>query len=155
MSAPSSQVDDPVLCMVRLGKGECVCCRIAALLTPIDLAGIHECRLPAGSDVELHYHDFDEYRLFTSGHPTITLHTSAGLRHSVTLEPSDLVACVRGIEHTLRVDHDLVYLQFPSLLSRGECHGYFVRTSHGGASARTTKMCLFSQMIEEHQWQFW
>lgn len=128
MNAPAAQPADPLLCVVRLSRGERVSGRLAALLNPIDPKSLHKYRLPANTAVELHYHDFDEYWLFTSGRPTVTLRAPAGLIRTVALEPGDMVACVRGVEHTLSADHDLVYFQFSSILSGGERLGHLVRT---------------------------
>ena len=43
------------------------------------------------------------------------------------LAPGDLVACVRGIEHTLLADHEVIYYQYFSLLTGSERGGHFVR----------------------------
>ena len=43
------------------------------------------------------------------------------------LEPGDMIACVRGIEHTLQSDHELVYFQFSSVLRGDERPGHLTR----------------------------
>ena len=125
---PAGQgITDPAICVVRVRKGERITGKLAELLNPIDPATLHEYRLPANSDVELHYHDVDEYWLFTSGRPTVTLRGPSGVKKELTLEPGDMVACVRGVEHTLRADHELVYFQFSSVPQGCERGGHLTR----------------------------
>lgn len=120
-------VQDPSLCIVRLREGQRTSPELARLLKPVDPASFHEYRLPANTEVELHYHDVDEYWLFTSGRPRVTLRCPSGVMTEVTLEPGDMVACVRGVEHTLWADHELVYIQFSSLQEGGERPGHLIR----------------------------
>ena len=120
-------VQDPSLCIIRLRQGQRISPQLAELLNPVDPATFHEYRLPANTEVELHYHDVDEYWLFTSGHPTVTLRCPSGVMTEAPLEPGDMVACLRGVEHTLRADHELVYFQFSSVLQGGEAPGHLVR----------------------------
>jgi len=127
MTAPSDAIQDPSICVVRIRKGERITGRLADLLRPVDPASLHEFRLPARTDVELHYHDYDEYWWFTSGRPRVTLRSPAGVTSTLELEPGDLVACVRGVEHTLWADHELVYFQFSSILSGDERPGHLTR----------------------------
>ncbi|HVF09595.1 MAG TPA: hypothetical protein VNA16_02275, partial [Abditibacteriaceae bacterium] len=88
---------------------------LAALLDPVDPATFHEYVLPAHTAVELHGHDFDEYWWFTSGTPLVTLWTETSGAHEYLLQAGDMVACLRGVAHTLRADHALVYYQFCSV----------------------------------------
>ena len=39
-----------------------------------------------------------------------------------------MVACVRGVEHTLWADHELVYFQFSSVLEGDERRGHLIRS---------------------------
>lgn len=127
MHAPADRIQDPLICVAALGNGERVDPELARLLNPVDPASFHEYRLPAGTPVVLHYHDVDEYWLFTSGHPTVTLRSPAGSTREVKLGPGDMVACLRGIEHTLCADHELVYFQFSSVPRGGERPGHLTR----------------------------
>jgi mannose-6-phosphate isomerase-like protein (cupin superfamily) len=127
MRQVAQQIDDPSVCIVRIRKGERIRGKLAELLNPIDPATLHEYRLPANADVELHYHDVDEYWLFTSGRPAVTLRSASGVKKEFTLEPGDMVACVRSVEHTLRADHELVYFQFSSVPQGGERSGHLTR----------------------------
>lgn len=127
MTSVAERIDDPSLCVVRIGEGERIGGLLAELLNPVEPKSFHEYRLPANTEVELHYHDYDEYWLFTSGHPWVTLRTPAGVMKTLQLGPGDMVACVRGVEHTLWADHELVYFQFSSVLEGGERSGHLIR----------------------------
>jgi mannose-6-phosphate isomerase-like protein (cupin superfamily) len=127
MHAPADRIEDPFKCVARLRSGERVDPELAPLLNPVDPVSFHEYRLPANTHVDLHYHDVDEYWLFTSGHPTVTLRSPSGVTRELKLEPGDMVACLRGIEHTLWADHELVYFQFSSVPQGGEREGHLTR----------------------------
>ncbi|MBM3277109.1 MAG: hypothetical protein FJY95_03385 [Candidatus Handelsmanbacteria bacterium] len=118
---------DPSCCIVRLGRGERIGESLAGLLKPMDARTMHQYRLPADAQVELHYHDCDEYWLFAEGRPLITLRSPAGVKKEYPLEPGDMVACVRGVEHTLWADHELVYFQWISVLEGHERPGHLRR----------------------------
>lgn len=120
-------VHDPSLCVVHAAAGARVPTALAALLAPVDPATFHVYRLPPRTDVELHFHDYDEYWWFVEGTPRVTLRSPSGDRRQVDLGPGDLVACLRGIEHTLWADHELVYYQYSSVLSGSERPGHLTR----------------------------
>ena len=123
----TQDVYDPGICIVHARRGRRIEGRLAELLNPVDPATFEEYRLPAHSDVALHYHDFDEYWWFTSGRPHVTLRSPSGVMKHFQLEPGDMVACVRGVEHTLDADHELVYFQFISVRTGGEREGHLMR----------------------------
>ena len=127
MSKFTQQVDDPSMCLVRSGRGERISAELARLLNPVDPATFHQYRLPANTDVALHYHDVDEYWWFTGGNPQITLRSPTGVVKEFLLEPGDMIACIRGVEHTLRADHELVYYQFSSVPVGSERGGHLTR----------------------------
>lgn len=104
----------PDLCIIPLRDGKKVPDALAKLLDPVDMTSMHEYVLAAHTPVELHYHDFDEYWLFTEGHPCVTLRLPDGTTGIYHLKPGDLVATLRGVEHTLTADHTLTYFQFSS-----------------------------------------
>jgi mannose-6-phosphate isomerase-like protein (cupin superfamily) len=108
-------IDNLDLCIVRTRDGERISAPLAAELDAIDPSTLHEYVLPAGTSVELHRHDFDEYWWFTSGDPLITLWTEGAGTHRYQVHAGDLVACLRGVAHTLHADHPLVYYQFSSV----------------------------------------
>ena len=120
-------IDDPSLCVVRIVRGERISGRLAEVLNPVDPKTFHQYRLPARSDVELHYHDFDEYWWFVAGRPSVTLRGPNGTTKHFELGPGDMVACVRGVEHTLWADHELVYYQYSSVLEGDERAGHLTR----------------------------
>ena len=123
----ADRITDPSTCIVRMGKGERVSEALAELLDPIDSSTLHAYRLAAKADVELHYHDTDEHWMFISGTPRITLRTPGGVMQEFLLEPGDTVACVRGMEHTLWADHELLYYQCTSVPAPGARSGHLVR----------------------------
>ena len=122
------EIENPSICVIRIRKGERISGKLDEMLNPVNPSSFHEYRLPANSEVELHYHDFDEYWLFTSGYPTVTLRSPSGVVKKLNLEPGDMVACIRGVEHTLWADHKLVYFQFSSILAGYERGGHLIRT---------------------------
>ena len=125
-SIPTSPtpLEDTAVCVVHTRAGERIGPRLAALLDPVDAATFHEYRLPANSFVEMHRHDYDEYWWFTSGNPIITLWTEAAGAREYQLGPGDMVACLRGVAHTLRADCEVVYFQFSSTPRAGAREGH-------------------------------
>lgn len=117
-----TNLPDIDLCIVRTRNGQRVPPELAALLDPVDAATFHEYRLPASTPVELHRHGIDEYWWFTSGRPVITLWTESCGTRRYQLEPGDMVACLRGVAHTLHANEELVYFQFSSVPRPG-AHG--------------------------------
>lgn len=112
------------LCIVRTRRGERISDTLAALLDPIDPATLHEWVLPARAEVELHRHDFDEYWWFTSGEPRVALWTESSGMRQYRVQAGDLVACLRGVAHTLQADHALRYYQFSSMRRPGAREGH-------------------------------
>ena len=115
------------LCIIKLRAGERISKTLADLLDPIDMMSMHEYVLPAKSDVELHYHDFDEYWLFNEGHPKVTLNLADGTTREYHLEPGDLVATACGVAHTLYADHTLRYYQWHSVINPDARPGHLMR----------------------------
>jgi mannose-6-phosphate isomerase-like protein (cupin superfamily) len=120
-------VVDPTICIVHLGREQTIGEELAQLLNPVDPTSFHIYRLPANTDIPIHYQDMDEYWFFISGHPKVTLRSANGVLRQFTLEPGDLVATVRGVEHTLWADHELVYYQYTSILNGTERPGHLTR----------------------------
>jgi mannose-6-phosphate isomerase-like protein (cupin superfamily) len=127
MTEIGDQITNPAICVVHTAKGQHIESTLAALLNPVDPRTFHQYRLPANANVELHYHDFDEYWWFVAGHPRVTLRSPGGTTMVLELEPGDMVACVRGVEHTLWADHELVYYQYSSVLAGNERQGHLTR----------------------------
>ncbi|MBI3922331.1 MAG: hypothetical protein HY318_13000 [Armatimonadetes bacterium] len=118
------QIIDPEVCIVHTRAGERIPPELAEVLDPVDPSTMHEYVLTANTYVALHCHDIDEYWWFTSGEPVVTLWTQASGAKEHQLHPGDMVACVRGVGHTLRADHDLVYFQFCSVPRPGAREGH-------------------------------
>jgi mannose-6-phosphate isomerase-like protein (cupin superfamily) len=127
MRPVQDSIDDPSICVVRTAQGERITGQLAEWLNPVDPKTFHQYRLPANTSVELHFHDVDEYWWFVQGRPRITLRSANGVTRQFELGPGDLVACVRGVEHTLWADHELVYYQYSSVLAGGERPGHLTR----------------------------
>ena len=117
------------LCVVRLRERERMSQELAEVLDEVDISSIHEYVLPANTPVELHYHQFDEYWLFTEGSPTVTLRLPDGTTDVYKLRPGDLVVAPRGVEHTLAADHTVKYFQFSSKIRPGVNKGHLTRDS--------------------------
>ncbi len=119
------------LCVINLGGGERVSGELAQLLDLADMGSMHEYRLPANSDVELHFHDFDEYWLFHDGHPSVTLSLPDGSTHTYDLGPGYLVATLRVVAHTLQADHMVSYYQWNGTIRDTARQGHLVREAIG------------------------
>jgi mannose-6-phosphate isomerase-like protein (cupin superfamily) len=117
-------IDNTDVCIIHTRAGERIGDRLAALLDPVDPATLHEYVLPPQTPVELHRHDFDEYWWFTQGEPVVTLWTESSGARQYQLHPGDLVACLRGVAHTLHAEHTVVYHQFSSIRRPGAREGH-------------------------------
>ena len=91
MTRIGEQIEDPSLCVVRLGQGERVSTQLADLLNPVDPSTLHVYRLEAKCPVELHYHDIDEYWYFIDGRPHVTLRSPKGSVRQFDLGPGDML----------------------------------------------------------------
>jgi mannose-6-phosphate isomerase-like protein (cupin superfamily) len=107
-------VSNPDLCIVRTHLGERISPELVALLQPVDPGTLHLYRFAEGRTLELHGHDVDEYWWFLGGTPVVTLWTRHAGAREYQVGPGDLVVLVRGMAHTFRADHELVYHQFHS-----------------------------------------
>jgi quercetin dioxygenase-like cupin family protein len=117
-------IDNTDLCIVHTRAGGRISDTLAVLLDPVDPATLHEYVLPPHTPVELHWHDFDEYWWFTKGDPVVTLWTESCGARQHQLHSGDLVACLRGVAHTLYADHTVVYHQFSSVRRPGAREGH-------------------------------
>ena len=71
------------LCVIRLDKGESISAELTGILDELDIASIQSFTVPPERPTELHYHDFDEYWLFTEGSTTVTLRLPDGTKVAV------------------------------------------------------------------------
>ena len=122
-----AMIEDPDRCVVRIRDGERIRGVLAEALDPVDPQSLHEYVLPANADVELHYHDFDEYWLFTEGTTTVTLRMPDGTRKEYEIGPYDLIATPEGVEHGHIPNETVRGLQFVSKIRPGARRGHIYR----------------------------
>lgn len=120
---------DTTLCVIRLNDGERVSDTLQNVLDTPDMTTIGSFVVSKDSPTELHYHDFDEYWLFTEGMTTVTLRTAAGKANSYRVEPGVLVVTPKGIEHGHIPDDIVKGMQWISVIPpdarRGHLHREF------------------------------
>lgn len=87
------------VCVIRLSKGERISAELTQVLDEVNIASIHFFAVPPERPTELHYHDFDEYWLFTEGTTTVTLRLPDGTKKEYKIGPYDLIATPKGVEH--------------------------------------------------------
>ncbi|MBI2194261.1 MAG: cupin domain-containing protein [Planctomycetes bacterium] len=68
-------------------------------LDAVDMARIHGFRIPPDRPTEMHYHDFDEYWLFSQGETVVTLRLEDGSAKKFEIGPGMLIVTPRGVEH--------------------------------------------------------
>jgi len=115
------------LCIIRLGKGERISAELAEILAEVDMASIGYFAVPPESPTELHYHDFDEYWLFTEGTTTVTLRLPDGTKKEYEIGPYDLIATPEGVEHGHIPKETVKGLQLVSKIRPGARQGHLYR----------------------------
>lgn len=78
--------------------------------------------LKIGDEVELHYHDCNEYWIIISGRGYCTTEGDA-----YEIGPGDMVLTQKGNEHSLVVTEDMVAVYFYGRMKPGGRHGHLVR----------------------------
>ena len=86
-------------CVVKLSHRERISPELAGVLDTADIAGIQWFRIPPDRPTEMHYHDFDEYWLFTSGETVVALRTEDGTVRKFEVSGGTLIVTPRGVEH--------------------------------------------------------
>ena len=124
------------MCVIKLARKERISPQLSEILDEIDIPSFHEYMLPPNTPVELHYRDFDEYWLFREGIPTVTLRHPDGTKKVYQLDPGELVAAPKRIEHTLHADHTFKYFQFSGIKRPGIRPRHLVR---GMSTAHTNR----------------
>ncbi len=114
-------------CVIRLGKGEGISSELAEILAEVDIASIGSFTVPPERPTELHYHDFDEYWLFTEGKTTVTLRLPDGIKKEYEIGPYDLIATPEGVEHGHIPKETVKGLQFVSKIRPGARQGHLYR----------------------------
>ena len=72
---------------------------LADILDEVDIASIGSFSVPKEQPTEMHYHDFDEYWLFTEGSTTVILRLPDGIKQEYDIGPHDLIVTPRGVEY--------------------------------------------------------
>lgn len=115
------------VCVIRLGKGERISAELTEVLDEVDTASIHVFAVPPDRPTELHYHDFDEYWLFTEGTTTVTLRLPDGTKKEYEIGPYDLIATPKGIEHGHIPNETVKGFEFASKIRPGAQSGHLQR----------------------------
>lgn len=85
--------------VVNAGAGERLPEAVRAWLDPMNSGSLHAWNLPKDKATTLHYHDHDEYWLWTKGRTMLTIRLPDGRRDTFEIGPGWVVYCVRGVEH--------------------------------------------------------
>lgn len=89
----------PRMFVVNHGAGETLSPQVREWLDPVDSGSLHHWDLAAVDATALHYHDFDEYWLWTRGETRLTIRLPDGRSDTFGIGPGWAVYCVRGVEH--------------------------------------------------------
>jgi mannose-6-phosphate isomerase-like protein (cupin superfamily) len=89
----------PRMFAVNHAAGEKVSPEIQKLLDPVDTTTFHAWELKKENFPKLHFHDFDEYWLWSKGRTMLTIRLPDGRSESFEIGPGWIVYCVRGVEH--------------------------------------------------------
>jgi len=114
----------PDLCVIRLKKGERMSSELAEILDEVNIASIHAFEVPPERPTELHYHDFDEYWLFTEGTTKVTLRLPDGTMEEYAIGPGDLIATPKGVEHGHIPNEAVKGFEFSSKIRPGARGGH-------------------------------
>ncbi|MEK7396292.1 MAG: hypothetical protein AAB116_05100 [Candidatus Poribacteria bacterium] len=115
------------MCVIRLGKGERISAELAEILDEVNIASIHSFAVPPDHPTELHYHDFDEYWLFTEGATVVTLRLADGTKKEYEIGPYDLIATPKGVEHGHVPSTTVKGFEFVSKIRQGSRQGHLYR----------------------------
>ena len=114
-------------CVVRLGRREKISAELAKVLDPADITGIAWFRIPADRSTEMHYHDYDEYWLFTSGETVVTLRLEDGTSKQYDVSAGTLIVTPRGVEHSHTPRTEVEGYQWCGVLRPGARRGHLRR----------------------------
>lgn len=115
-------------CVIRLAKGERLSEAISAALDPPVMGSIHFFEIEVGGETELHFHDHDEYWLFTEGRTRVALRTPDGVMRSYDIEPYTLIATAKGVEHGHVPQTDVKGLEWVGPIAPGGRYGHHTRS---------------------------
>lgn len=85
--------------VVNVGGGESLSDAVRDWLDPVNGASLHCWNLAKDQATTLHYHDYDEYWLWTKGRTMLTIRLPDGRGENFEIGPGWVVYCVRGVEH--------------------------------------------------------
>jgi mannose-6-phosphate isomerase-like protein (cupin superfamily) len=115
------------LCVIRLGKGEHIPGELVGILDEVNIASIHAFTVPPKQPTELHYHDFDEYWLFTEGSTTVTLRLPDGTKKEYEIGPYDLIVTPKSVEHGHIPNETVKGFEFVSKIRQDARQGHLYR----------------------------
>ena len=115
------------LCVIRLDKGERMSAELAEILDEVDITSMGSFTIPQERPTELHYHDFDEYWLFTEGSTTLTLRLPDGTKKEYDIGPYNMVVTPKGVEHGHVPNGIVKGVQFVSKIRPGVRSGHLYR----------------------------
>jgi mannose-6-phosphate isomerase-like protein (cupin superfamily) len=115
------------VCVIRLSKGERISAELTEVLDEVSIASIHSFAVPPERPTGLHYHDFDEYWLFTEGTTTVTLRLPDGTKKEYEIGPYDLIATPKGVEHGHIPNETVKGFEFVSRIRPGARQGHLQR----------------------------
>jgi len=115
------------LCVIRLGEGKGISIELAKILDEIDTTSISFFTVPPERPTELHYHDYDEYWLFTEGSTTVTLRLPDGTNKEYMIGSYDLIVTPKGVEHAHIPNETVKGFQFVGKIKQGARHGHLYR----------------------------
>jgi len=107
------------LCVIRLAKGERISPELAEVLDDIDITTIGFYEIPVERPTKLHYHQCDEYWLFTEGNTTVTLKSPDGVEKSYQIGPGVLIATPKGVWHGHTPSTTVKGFEFASAVPEG------------------------------------
>ncbi len=115
------------MCVIRFSKGESISEELAEILDEVDLASMQFFAVPPERPTELHYHDFDEYWLFTEGSTIVTLRLSDGTKKDYEIGSYNMIATPKGVEHGHIPNETVKGFQFVSKVKANARNGHLYR----------------------------
>jgi len=117
----------PRMFAVDHGAGEKLDPAVARLLDPVDAGSLHYWQLARTQPTELHFHDHDEYWIWSRGRTLLTMRLPDGRADSFEIGPGWSVYCVRGVEHGHTPLEDWACFECVSSLRHGARTGHLHR----------------------------